>query len=253
MKNRVITIANQKGGVGKTTTSINLSVCLALLGKKVLIIDFDPQGNCSSGLGIPKDKNTIYEILLSGKNVDECIIKSQIENCDVIPANINLSGATVELANVENCNFYLKKITDQLKTRYDYIFIDCPPSLGVLTLNGLTASDAVLIPIQTEFFALEGLTQLIHTINIVKKDLNPRLQIEGVVLTMLDKRTHLTDDVTKNVIGYFGKKVYKTMIPRNIRIAEAPSFGLPVVIHDVMSTGAKAYQQLAKEFIDGEE
>ncbi len=253
MKNRVITIANQKGGVGKTTTSINLSVCLALLGKKILIIDFDPQGNCSSGLGIPKDKNTIYEILLCGKNVDECIIKSQIENCDVIPANINLSGATVELANIENCNYFLKKITEQLKIRYDYIFIDCPPSLGVLTLNGLTASDSVLIPIQTEFFALEGLTQLIHTINIVKKDLNPRLQIEGVVLTMLDKRTHLTDDVTKNVIGYFGKKVYKTMIPRNVRIAEAPSFGLPVVIHDAMSTGAKAYQQLAKEFIDGEE
>lgn len=252
MTNKVITIANQKGGVGKTTTSINLSVCLALEGKKILIIDFDPQGNCSSGLGISKDGNTIYELLLGRRDIDQCIFHSKIENCDVIPANINLSGATVELANVENCNFYLKKITDVLKERYDYIFIDCPPSLGVLTLNGLTASDSVLIPIQTEFFALEGLTQLINTINIVKKDLNPKLQIEGVVLTMLDKRTHLTDDVTKNVIGYFGKKVYRTMIPRNIRIAEAPSFGLPVIEHDPNSTGAKAYKQLAKEFIDGE-
>lgn len=251
MGNNVITIANQKGGVGKTTTSINLSVCVAMLGKRVLIIDFDPQGNCSSGLGVAKDKNTVYDALLSNKSHGECIYKTNIENCFVMPANIDLTGATIELVNLENGNFYLKKLTDKLRNEYDYIFIDCPPSLGVLTLNGLTAADSVLIPIQTEFFALEGLTQLINTINIVKKDLNPNLAIEGVVLTMLDKRTHLTDDVTKNVVGYFGKKVYRTMIPRNVRIAEAPSFGLPVVVHDKGCVGAKAYEQLAREFLNG--
>lgn len=248
---KVITVANQKGGVGKTTTSINLSVSLALLEKKILIIDFDPQGNCSSGLGVPKDEKTIYEAIMGTAEIEECIVSTQIENCFVIPGNINLSGATVELVNLKDGNFYLKKAIDKIREDFDYIFIDCPPSLGVLTLNGLTAADSVMIPIQTEFFALEGLTQLINTINIVKKELNPNLSIEGVILTMLDKRTHLTDDVTKNVIGHFGKKVYKTMIPRNIRIAEAPSFGIPVIIHDKNCVGAKAYEQLALEFLNG--
>jgi len=252
MQGHTVAVANQKGGVGKTTTSINLAVGLALLGKKVLLIDFDPQGNCSSGLGIDtkNDILTIYDVLMN-RDPKEAIIKSKIENCYIIPANINLTGATVELVDDQKREYFLKNVVKSIKNDFDYIFIDCPPSLGILTLNGLVASDSVLIPIQTEFFALEGLSQLVNTINLVKKNYNPDLYIEGVLLTMLDKRTHLTNDVAKNVIGYFGKKVYTTMIPRNVRLAEAPSFGIPIFLHDEECIGAKAYKELAVEFING--
>lgn len=248
---KIIAIANQKGGVGKTTTSINLSVSLALRNKKILIVDFDPQGNCSSGLGIEKDKNTIYEVLIGTLDIHKCIMPTKIENCSVIPGHINLSGATVELVRIEDGAFYLKKQLTKIKDEFDYIFIDTPPSLGILTLNALVASDSVLIPIQTEFFAMEGLTQLIGTISQVRQGLNPQLNIEGVILTMLDKRTLLTDDVVKSVIAHFGDKVYKTMIPRNIRLAEAPSYGVPVILHEKTCVGAKAYEQLAEEFLNG--
>lgn len=250
---RIVSITNQKGGVGKTTTAINLAVGVALLGKRTLLVDFDPQGNCSSGLGIDSKNrvNTIYEVIM-GLDVKEAIIKTKFDNCYILPANINLTGATVELVNVKGSEYYLKNSLDKIKSNFDYIIIDCPPSLGVLTLNSLAASDSVLIPIQTEFFALEGLSQLINTINIVKKSFNPGLFIEGVLLTMLDKRTHLTNDVTKNVIGYFGKKVYTTVIPRNVRLAEAPSFGVPIYMHDPESLGAKAYKKLAAEFVNGQ-
>lgn len=250
---KIVTIANQKGGVGKTTTAVNLSSGVALQGKKVLVVDFDPQGNCSSGLGVKKDENTVYEALMDKISVEKAIVKTEIENCFVIPANINLTGAGVELVDRDEREFFLKKLLLKVKNDYDFIFIDCPPSLGILTLNGLVACDTVLIPLQTEFFALEGLSQLVNTINLVKRNLNPNLRIEGVLLTMLDKRTHLTDDVAKNVIGHFGNKVYKTMIPRNIRIAESPSFGIPVLLHDKNCIGSKAYEQLAREFIDGKE
>jgi chromosome partitioning protein len=250
MSGKIITIANQKGGVGKTTTAINLSAGVALLGKKVLVIDFDPQGNCGSGFGIKKDNNTIYEVIMDKISIKDAIVKTKVDNCFLVPSNINLTGAGVELVDREEREFFLKRILEKEKPNYDFIFIDCPPSLGVLTLNGLVAADAVLIPLQTEFFALEGLSQLINTINLVKKNLNPGLQIEGVLLTMLDKRTHLTDDVAKNVIGHFGNKVYRTMIPRNVRIAEAPSFGCPVFLHDSDCIGSKAYSELAKEFIN---
>lgn len=248
---KIIAIANQKGGVGKTTTSINLSVSLAMRNKKILIVDFDPQGNCSSGLGIEKDKNTIYEALIGTVDIRECIVPSKVENCFVVPGHINLSGATVELVRIEDGAFYLKKQLAKVKDEYDYIFIDTPPSLGILTLNALVAADSVLIPIQTEFFAMEGLTQLIGTISQVRQGLNPQLNIEGVILTMLDKRTLLTDDVVKNVIAHFGDKVYRTMIPRNVRLAEAPSYGVPVIMHEKTCVGAKAYEQLAEEFLNG--
>jgi chromosome partitioning protein len=251
MNAKIITIANQKGGVGKTTTAINLSSGIAMLGKKVLVVDFDPQGNCASGFGVKKDANTIYEVIMNKVPINNAIVKTGIENCFIIPANINLTGAGVELVENENREFFLKNALEKVRNEFDFIFIDCPPSLGVLTLNGLVAADTVLIPLQTEFFALEGLTQLVNTINLVKKNLNPKLSIEGVLLTMLDKRTHLTDDVAKNVIGHFGNKVYKTMIPRNVRIAEAPSFGQPVSLHDKTCLGARAYEELAKEFVYG--
>lgn len=251
MCGKIITIANQKGGVGKTTTAINLSSAIAMNNKKVLVVDFDPQGNCSSGFGIKKENNTIYEVIMGKIDISDVIIPTKVENCFLIPANINLTGATVELVDRENREFYLKSALSKIKDKYDYIFIDCPPSLGLLTVNGLAASDTVLIPLQTEFFALEGLSQLMNTINLIKKSFNPDLQIEGVLLTMLDKRTHLTDDVAKNVIAYFGKKVYKTMIPRNVRIAESPSYGIPVMLHDKTCIGSKAYESLALEFING--
>ena len=252
MNGKIIVIANQKGGVGKTTTAINIAAGLSILNKKVLLVDFDPQGNCSSGIGIntKNDIPTIYDVLM-GKDINEAIVKTKLENCYIIPANINLTGATVELVDKNEREYVLKNALSKAKANFDYIFVDCPPSLGVLTLNGLVAADSVLIPIQTEFFALEGLTQLINTINLVKKNYNPALHIEGVLLTMLDKRTHLTDDVTKNVIGYFGKKVYTTMIPRNVRLAEAPSFGVPIFMHDNDCVGARAYKELAMEFVNG--
>lgn len=252
---QVIAIANQKGGVGKTTTAINLAVGVALLEKRVLLIDFDPQGNCSSGLGIDtkNDIPTIYEAIMGSVEADKAIVKTEIDNCSIMPSNINLTGAAVELVENEKREFYLKKILDAQKGNFDYIFIDCPPSLGLLTLNGLVASNSVLIPIQTEFFALEGLSQLVNTINLVKKNFNSSLYIEGVLLTMLDKRTHLTNDVVKNVVGYFGKKVYSTVIPRNVRLAEAPSYGIPIFLHDNNCVGAKAYRELAMEFVNVKE
>ncbi len=249
---RIVVIANQKGGVGKTTTTINLGAGLSFYNKKILLIDFDPQGNCSSGVGIDT-KNTvlsIYNVLL-GSDINKAIIKTKINNFYIIPSNINLTGATVELIDNPNREYYLKNALEKVRDKFDYILIDCPPSLGILTLNGLVAADSVLIPMQTEFFALEGLSQLIHTINLVKKNYNSTLHIEGVLLTMLDKRTHLTDDVAKNVISYFGSKVYDTMIPRNVRLAEAPSYGVPIFLHDKECVGAKAYKELAMEFING--
>ncbi len=253
MRNQIIVIVNQKGGVGKTTTAINLSSAIADMGKKILVVDFDPQGNCSSGFGVKSNGSTIYEAMMGKKTIDECIFPTKVENCFVVPADVNLTGASIELVDIEGRDYFLKNVLEPLKSKYDYIFIDCPPSLGILTINGLAASDSVLIPIQTEFFALEGLSQLINTINLVKKGINKNLKIEGVLLTMLDKRTHLTEDVTNNVISYFGKSVYKTMIPRNVRLAEAPSFGIPVTMHDNSCVGAKAYLQLAEEFINGKE
>jgi chromosome partitioning protein len=252
MAGLVVSVANQKGGVGKTTTSINLAAGVTYYGKKVLLVDFDPQGNASSGLGIDSKNTglTIYDVIM-GEDPAKAVLKTKVNNCFIIPANVNLAGAAVELVNSEKREYYLKSALSKIKMNYDYVIIDCPPSLGLLTLNGLVASDSVLIPIQTEFFALEGLTQLVNTINLVKKNFNPNLNIQGVLLTMLDKRTQLTNDVIKNVISYFGKKVYTTMIPRNVRLAEAPSFGIPIYMHDSDCIGSKAYKEFAQEFING--
>ena len=252
MNSKVITIANQKGGVGKTTTAINLSASIAVQGRRVLVIDFDPQGNCSSGLGVDKNNNTIYEALMGKAAVKDCIRQTKIENLFAIPANINLTGASVELAKAEKREYYLKKVIDSVRDEYNYVFIDCPPSLGILTLNGFAAADSVLVPLQTEFFAMEGITQLVSTINLVRAKVNPKLQLEGVLLTMLDRRTHLTDEVAKTMIGYFKDKVYRTMIPRNVRIAEAPSFGEPVITHDDNCIGTHAYMELASELLSKE-
>lgn len=248
---RIIAIANQKGGVGKTTTSINLSASLVELGKKVLTIDMDPQGNTTSGLGIDKNQveNTVYELILEEVSTDECIYTSVMEGLDVIASNINLSGAEVELISIENKEFLLKEKINLLRDNYDYIVIDCPPSLNLLTINAMTTSDTVLVPIQCEYYALEGLSQLIHTIELIKERLNPDLEIEGVVFTMFDGRTNLSLQVVENVKENLNRNIYKTIIPRNVRLAEAPSYGMPINMYDTRSSGAEAYRLLAEEVI----
>ncbi|MCM1537221.1 MAG: AAA family ATPase [bacterium] len=252
---KIIAIANQKGGVGKTTTSINLSAALALKGKKVLVIDTDPQGNTTSGFGIDKNEleNTIYELILGDCSIRDCLIENVIERVDIIPSNVNLAASEIELIGVDKKEFILKNEVDYVKDKYDYIIIDCPPSLNMLTINAMTTSDSVLVPIQCEYYALEGLSQLIHTVNLVKERLNPDLDLEGVLFTMFDARTNLSMQVVENVKANLKAKVYETMIPRNIRLAEAPSYGMPISVYDPKSAGAEAYMNLADEIIGGKD
>ncbi len=248
---RIIAVANQKGGVGKTTTTINLSACLAEQGQKVLVIDVDPQGNTTSGLGIDKNntENTVYELMLGEASIEDCIYKSVMDDLDVIPSNVNLAGAEIDLIDIDDREYILKKIVNSLKEKYDFILLDCPPSLSMLTVNAMTAANTVLVPIQCEYYALEGLSQLIRTINLVKQKLNPELEIEGVVFTMYDARTNLSLQVVENVKANLKQTVYKTIIPRNIRLAEAPSHGLPINLYDSKSAGAESYRLLAEEVI----
>jgi len=248
---RIIAIANQKGGVGKTTTSINLSAALAEKGKKVLVIDTDPQGNTTSGLGVEKNDldNTIYELLLGECSIHECIIKNVMDGVSVLPSNVNLAAAEIELIGVDKKEYILKREVDWIKDQYDYILIDCPPSLSMLTVNAMTTANTVLVPIQCEYYALEGLSQLIHTVNLVKERLNPELAMEGVVFTMYDSRTNLSAQVVENVKEHFKQNVFDTVIPRNIRLAEAPSYGMPICQYDPKSAGAEAYRNLAEEII----
>lgn len=249
---RVIAVANQKGGVGKTTTAINLSACLAEKGKKILTIDIDPQGNTSSGLGVDKNslKNTVYHLIIGQSSIDQCILENVFDNLDLLPSNVDLAGAEIELIGVEDREFILKKEVDKIKDNYDFIIIDCPPSLNTLTVNAMTTADSVLVPIQCEYYALEGLTQLIHTINLVKNRLNPDLYLEGVVFTMFDARTNLSLQVVENVKTNLKQNIYKTIIPRNVRLAEAPSHGVPINFYDSKSAGAEGYRDLADEVID---
>ena len=251
---RVIAVANQKGGVGKTTTAINLSACLAEKGQKVLAIDMDPQGNMTSGLGIDKDEveKNIYDLMIGQAGVDEVLQKEAIENLDVIPTSIDLSAAEIELIGVDDKEFIIRNAVQPIKDDYDYIIIDCPPSLNMLTINALTAATSVLVPIQCEYYALEGLSQLIHTIDLVKDRLNNDLEIEGVVFTMYDARTNLSLQVVENVKENLQQNIYKTIIPRNVRLAEAPSYGQPITLYDPRSTGAEAYRLLAEEVINRE-
>lgn len=248
---RTIAITNQKGGVGKTTTSINLSACLAEKNKRVLVIDIDPQGNTTSGFGIEKNdlENTIYELILGECSIKDCIINDVIPNVSVLPSNVNLAAAEIELIGVERKEFILRNEVDWIRDSYDFIIIDCPPSLSMLTVNAMTTADTVIVPIQCEYYALEGLSQLIHTVNLVKERLNPDLDMEGVVFTMYDSRTNLSNQVVDNVKNHLKQNVYKTIIPRNIRLAEAPSHGIPITIYDPKSSGADSYRQLADEVI----
>lgn len=253
---RTIVVANQKGGVGKTTTAINLSASLAELGKKVLVVDMDPQGNTTSGFGIEKDnvENTVYELLLGESRLEDCIQKDKFPNLSVVASNINLAGAEIELLGIDEKEFLLKNALDGVKEEYDFILIDCPPSLNMLTINSMCAGNTVLVPIQCEYYALEGLSQLIHTIDLVKERLNPELEIEGVVFTMFDARTNLSLQVVENVKSNLNQNIYKSIIPRNVRLAEAPSYGLPITEYDKKSAGAEAYHLLAEEVVHrGEE
>lgn len=247
---KIISIANQKGGVGKTTTAVNLSACIAAKGKKVLLIDIDPQGNATSGLGVKsKENKSIYNVLVDELKIEDTLEATVVKKLDVCPANIDLAGAEVELVSMVSRETRLKDAIESVRDAYDYIFIDCPPSLGLITLNAFTASDSVLVPIQCEYYALEGLGQLINTIKLVQKHLNKTLEIEGVVLTMFDARTNLSTQVATEVEKYFGNKVFQTIIPRNIRLSEAPSHGLPITLYDNDSKGAETYKKLAKELL----
>ena len=247
---KIISVANQKGGVGKTTTTINLSTILAKKGKKVLLIDADPQGNATSGVGAEKEvEYSTYDILVSDVEMVQALEKTIIKNLLVCPSNINLAGAEVELVSMMSREQRLKEKLEEIKDKFDYILIDCPPSLGLITLNAFTASDSVLIPVQCEYYALEGLGQLLNTINLVKKHLNKNLEVEGALLTMYDARTNLSNQVVKEVKKYFGDKVYKTVIPRNVRLSEAPSYGMPITEYDPRSKGAKTYEKFTKEFL----
>lgn len=251
---RIISIANQKGGVGKTTTAVNIGAILAKKGKKVLLIDADPQGNATSGLGLEKEYElTLYDVLINECSVESTLQNTNIKNLKVCPSNMDLAGAEVELVSQMSREQRLKERVDEIKDQFDFIFIDCPPSLGLITLNAFTASDSVLIPVQCEYFALEGLGQLLQTINLVKKHLNKSLEVEGAVLTMYDIRTNLSNQVVKEVKRYFDDKVYKTVIPRNIRLSEAPSFGMPITLYDPKSKGARAYEKLAREILKNDE
>ncbi|AZT91577.1 ParA family protein [Caldicellulosiruptor changbaiensis] len=249
---RVVAVVNQKGGVGKTTTCVNLSAAISKKGKKVLAVDCDPQGNLTSGFGIDKKslEKTIYDVLIGSADIKEVIIKDKFENLDILPSNVNLAGSEIELVSVIAREYRLKSAIESVKSEYDYIFIDCPPSLGLLTLNALAASDSVIIPIQCEYYALEGLSQLSSTINLVRKHLNKHLEIDGVVLTMFDSRTNLSLEVVEEVKKYFGEKVFLSIIPRNVRLSEAPSFGLPGIFYDPDSKGARAYIELADEYLN---
>ena len=248
---KIVSFINQKGGVGKTTTCVNMASYLAVMGKRVLLVDLDPQGNASSSLGIDKDNNlkTIYNVIVDDNLLDEVIIKSKVDNLDIVPSNVDLAGAEIELVQMNNREKVVKKILQTVRNSYDFICIDCPPSLGLLTVNALTASDSIIIPIQCEYFALEGLTQLMYTIKLVKKHLNPEITVEGVVLTMKDSRSNLGNSVAADITKYFNNKVYDTIIPRNIRLAEAPSYGEPICLYDPKCRGAFAYKMLTEEFL----
>ena len=247
---KIISVANQKGGVGKTTTTVNLSTILAKKGKKVLLIDTDPQGNATSGVGVDKTVSfSVYDVLVDDVEIENTLQLTEMKNLEVCPSNINVAGAEVQLVSKENREYKLKKKIEKIKNDYDYVIIDCPPSLGLVTLNAFTASDSVLIPIQCEYYALEGLGQLINTINLVKKRLNKELVIEGALLTMYDARTNLSNQVVKEVKNYFDDKVYKTVIPRNVKLSEAPSYGMPICMYDARSKGSRCYDKFAKEFI----
>ena len=251
---KVISVANQKGGVGKTTTTVTLCAILAKKGKKVLLIDADPQGNATSGLGVTKELElSIYDVLVGETPIEETIQSTNIKNLKVCPSNINLAGAEVELVSMMSREQRLKEKLEEVRGKFDYILIDCPPSLGLITLNSFTASDSILIPVQCEYYALEGLGQLINTVNLVKRHLNKSLELEGALLTMYDVRTNLSNQVVKEVKKYFNDKVYKTVIPRNVRLSEAPSYGMPITLFDPHSKGAKSYEKFAKEFIKSNE